>query len=121
LYSLIFSLLCIVINREQHEKYPYNQSSHNRKYTEGLIVEARASFIDFKVVVSLGHGFVSLPVVLDSIPSKEKHLKRPCWLSITLVSHQNYNARTANRHLRAKGERNRIQRRTKVIFGKTMM
>jgi len=71
LYSLIFSPLHSVINREQYEKYPYNQSSHNRKYTECSIVKARASFIDFKVGVLLGHGFVSLLVVLDSVPSKE--------------------------------------------------
>jgi len=38
---------------------------------ECSIVEARASFIDFKVGVSLGHGFISLLVVLDSVPSKE--------------------------------------------------
>ena len=60
-----------IINREQHENYPYNQSSHNRKYTECSIVKMRASFIDFKVGVSLGHGFVLLLVVLDSVPSKE--------------------------------------------------
>jgi len=29
------------------------------------------TFIDFKVGVSLGHGFVSLLVVLDSVPSEE--------------------------------------------------
>ena len=45
LYSLIFRLLHSVINREEHEKYPYNQSSHNRKYTKRSIVKARASFI----------------------------------------------------------------------------
>jgi len=71
LYSLIFSPLRIVINREQYEKYLYNQSSHNRKYTERSIVKARTSFIDFKVGVSLGHGFVLLLVVLDSVLSKE--------------------------------------------------
>jgi len=38
---------------------------------EYSIVKARASFIDFKAGVSLGHGFVSLLVLLDSIPSKE--------------------------------------------------
>jgi len=70
LYSL-FGPLHSTINREQHEKYPYNQFSHNRKYTECLIVKARTSFIDFKVGVLLGHGFVLLLVVLDSIPSKE--------------------------------------------------
>ena len=32
LYSLIFSPLYSVINREQHKKYPYNQSSHNKIY-----------------------------------------------------------------------------------------
>ena len=71
LYSLIFSPLRSVINWEQHEKYPYNQFSHTRKYTEWSIVKARASFIVFKVGVSLGHGFVSLLVVLDSVPRKE--------------------------------------------------
>jgi len=71
LYSLIFSTLHSVINTEQHEKYPYNQSSHDRKYTECSIIKAHASFIDFKVGVSLGHGFISLLVVLDSVPSKE--------------------------------------------------
>ena len=69
LYSLIFSPLRSVINREQHEKHPYNQSSHKRKYTECSIVKVRASFINFKVGVSLSHGFVLLLVVLDSIPS----------------------------------------------------
>ena len=39
LYSLIFSPLRSIVNREQHEKYPYNQSSHNRKYTECSIVK----------------------------------------------------------------------------------
>jgi len=71
LYSLIFRLLRSVINREQHKKYPYNQSSHNRKYMERLIAKACTSFINFKVGVSLGHGFISLIVVLDSISSKE--------------------------------------------------
>ena len=71
LYSLIFSPLCSVINREQHKNYPYNQSSHNRKYTECSIIKVCASFINFKVGVSLGHGFVLLLVVLNSVPSKE--------------------------------------------------
>jgi len=71
LYSLIFSPLCSVKNREQHEKYPYNQSSHNRKYMECLIIKVRASFIDFKVGVLLGHGFILFLVALDSVPSKE--------------------------------------------------
>ena len=76
LHSLIFSPLCSVINREQHEKYPYNQFSHNRKYTECSIVKARASFIDFKVGVSLGHGFVSLLVriITFEAPLLTQHL-----------------------------------------------
>jgi len=77
LYSLIFSPLRSIINREQHKKYPYNQFSHNRQYTECSIVKACTSCINFKVGVSLGHGFVSLLVVLDSIPSKEKCFEAP--------------------------------------------
>jgi len=38
---------------------------------EYSIVEARTSFINFKVGVLLGHGFVLLLAVLDSVPSKE--------------------------------------------------
>jgi len=38
---------------------------------ESSIAKAHTSFIDFKVGVSLGHGFVLLLVVLDSLPSKE--------------------------------------------------
>jgi len=102
----------------QHEKYPYNQSSHNRKYKECLIVKAHTSFIDFKVGVSLGHGFISLLVVLNSVP---KVWSAPAGSALTLILHRSHNARTANRHLHAKGERNGLQRRTKVIFGKTMM
>jgi len=65
-----FSAHYVVLNREQHEKYPYNQSSHNKKYMKCLIFKACASFIDFKVGMLLSHGFVSLVVVLDSLPSK---------------------------------------------------
>ena len=37
------------------------------------------------------------------------------------VLHQIHNACTANRYLRGKGERDTVQRRTKVSFGRTMM
>jgi len=70
-YSLIFSPLRSVINSEQHEKYPYNQSSHSRKYTVYSIVKVHTSFIDFKVGVSLGNGFVLLLIALDSVLSEE--------------------------------------------------
>jgi len=47
------------MNREQPEKYLYDQSSHYGKY--GI---ANASFVDLKVGVALNHGvslcFVSL-------------------------------------------------------------
>ena len=45
----------------------------------------------------------------------------PAGSALTLVSHRSHNARTANCHIRAKGERNGVQRKTKVIFGKTMI
>jgi len=40
---------------------------------------------------------------------------------LTLVSRQSYNTHTAYRHLRAKEEKNGVQRRTKVSFGRIMM
>ena len=49
--------------------------------------------------VLLGHGFVSLLVLLDSAPAGS---------APTLVLHQSHYAHTANRHLRAKGERHDV-------------
>jgi len=34
---------------------------------------------------------------------------------------ESHNTRTANHHLRCKGERNGVKNRTKVSFGRTMM
>ena len=51
-FSLIFSPLCSVINREQHEKYLYNQSSHYGKYRM-FVIKVHASFINLKWVCRL--------------------------------------------------------------------
>ena len=40
----------------------------------------------------------------------------PSGYVLNKISHQSHNARIANRHLRGKGERNKVQRRTIVIF-----
>jgi len=45
----------------------------------------------------------------------------PASSALTLVSHRSHNVRTTNRHPCSKGERNGVQRRTKVSFGRTMM
>jgi len=91
---------------------------------ECSIVKAHTSFIDFKMDMLLGHGFVSLLVVRicwTAFQAKNSVWSAPAGSALTLVSHWRHNARTANRHLCAKGERNGAQRRTKVIFGKTIM
>ena len=77
LYSLIFSQLRSVINREQHESIPTITPTITENIWNARLLN-RASFINFKVGVSLSHGFVSILVVLDSVPN---NLKRPCWLS----------------------------------------
>ena len=60
------------------QKYPYNQSSHNRKYTECSIVKAHASFINFKV----GWSWLRFASSCTGQCSKQRMtLKRPCWLS----------------------------------------
>ena len=120
IHSFISSPLCSVINREQHEKYPYNQFSHNRKYTQSSIVQTRALFIDFKVGVSFGYGFISLLVVRicwTAFQARNNVWSAPAGSALTLVSHRSPNARTENRHLCAKGERNGVQK----TFDKTMM
>ena len=48
-YSLIFSLLNSIINREQHENHLYNQSNHY----ECLMVNVHTPVIDIKVGMSL--------------------------------------------------------------------
>ena len=85
---------------------------------ECLIVQVHASFIDFKVGVSLGHGFVLWCTVFKA---KNNVWSDPAGSALTLVSHWSHNVRTTNYHLRTNGERNGVQRRTKAIFGKTMM
>jgi len=49
------------------------------------------------------------------------NIKRNGCSALTIVSHQSHKVHTANRHLCAKGERNGVQRRTMVSFGRTMM
>ena len=121
LYSLIFSPLRSVVNGKQHEKYPYNQSSHNRKYTECSIVRAHASF---KVGMLLGHGSVSLLdvwIYWTAFQAKNNVWSAPACSALTLVSHRSH-TQIFTFTLRKKGmEYKGIQRRTKVIFGKTMM
>ena len=92
------------------------------------IVKVHTSLIDLKVGVSLDHGVLLRFILLLAV--------RTCWAtfqaknnlrsalansSLTLVSHRSHNTRTANRHLRAKGERNGVQRRTNISFGRAMM
>jgi len=80
--------------------------------------------LDFKVNASLDHGFVSLEVFRTwwtAFQAKNNVRSAPANSALTVVSNQSQGAHTANRHLRAKGERNGLQKRTKIIFDKTMM
>ena len=54
-----------------------------------------------------------------TIQEKNSVRSAPANTALTKISDQNHNARTTNRDLRSKGERNEAQRRTK--FGRTMM
>jgi len=94
---------------------------------ECSIVEA-PSFSDLKVGTSLDHGvllcFVSLLAVWTcwaTLQAKNNVRSTPSRSSLTLVSHRSHYACTTNRHLHAKGERNGVNRRTKVSFVRTMM
>ena len=116
-YSLIFSPLHSVINREQHEKYLYNQSSHSGKY--GMFDRWSACLIyQFRVGVSgVLLCFISLLVIRTcwtAFQAKNNVRSTPAGFALTLVWHQSHKAHTTNRHLRTKGERNGVQRRTKV-------
>ena len=48
-------------------------------------------------------------------------ISAPASAALSEVSHQSHNTCTANRHLRGSVERNGVQRRTKISFGRTMM
>ena len=82
-----------------------------------LIVKVHTSFIDLKVGVSLDHGvlvcFVSLPALQTCwamFQAKNNVESAPASSVLTVASHRSHNVRTANCHLRAKGERNAVQR-----------
>ena len=61
--------------------------------------------------------------MLGNVPNTCKNNIRsaPAFSSLAVVSHRTHNVCTADRNLRGKGERNGVQRRIKVSFGRTMM
>ena len=108
-YSLIFSPLHSIINREQHKKYLYNQSSHSGKY--GMFDRWSACLIyQFRVGVSgVLLCFISLLVIRTcwtAFQAKNNVRSAPAGFALTLVWHQSHKAHTTNRHLCTKGERN---------------
>ena len=126
-YLLIFTPSRSIINGEQHESISTINPAIT-KNTECLIVKVCASFTNLKVGVSLDYGvllcFISLLAVWKCWATfQAQNIVRSTLASsvLTLISHQCHNMRIANRHLHAKGERNGVQGRTKVSFGRTMM
>jgi len=118
-YSLIFSPLRSIINREQYKKYLFINPAITEN-EECSIVKACLIY-RFKVGVLLDHGFVSLLAVRTCWTAFQAKNNTRSGSALTLVSHRSHKVRIANRHLCAKGERNRVQKRTKAIFGRTMM
>ena len=97
--------------------------------TECTIVEVCAPIIDKKSGLStaLAGCIIMLRFASSSsniwltFQAKSNVRTAPACTALTYVSHQSHNMRTANCHLRSKGERNGVQRRTKVSFGRTIM
>jgi len=97
--------------------------------TDGMIVKARAPVIDINVgvLVALTRCIITLCFASRSsnvwLPFQAKNnvTSAPVSTGLTKVSHRSHYTCTANRHLCGKGERNGIQRRTKVSFGRTMI
>ena len=80
-------ILCSIINRTARKVSLQSilQSSHNRTYTECSIIKAHTSlinfykffFFDFKVGVSLGHGFF-FASGCSNMRSKQRTFEVPC-------------------------------------------
>ena len=105
------------------ENSPYNQSSHYRKY--GIFDRWSARLILHlkypRCLTMASFRFKFFEHGGQCSKQKKNVGSIPAGSALTVVPHWSQKARTANCHLRAKGERNGLQRRTKVIFGKTMM
>ena len=95
------------------------------KNTDGTIVKACAPYKSGCValtvcIITLRFASRSSNVWLP-FQAKNNVTSTPASTALTKVSHRSHYVRTANRHVRGKRERNGIQRRTKVSFGRTMM
>jgi len=95
--------------------------------TECMIVKVHAPVIDVKWVCHLNTVYHYASFTSRSLnfwlPFQGKNNVRstPACTTLSYVSHQSQNEHTANCHLHSKGERNGVQRRTKVSFGRTMI
>ena len=121
LYSLIFSPLWM----ENSTKSFTTINPAITKNTECSIVSLNYWF---KVGVSFDHGallrFASLLAVRTCwtmFQAKNNVKSTPACSALSLVYYQSHKACTANRYLHTKGERNGVQRKTKIIFSRTMM
>jgi len=104
----------------------YDQFGHYGKYGMDDRQSAHPSYWYKSECIALTWCIITLCFTSSSLkiwlPFQAKNnVRRPTCTALTKVSHQSHNVHTANRHLRSKGERNGVQRRTKVSFGRTMM
>ena len=92
LYSLIFFLLHSVINREQHEKYLYNQSSHYTRYRllivkACLIYQFKSGHVVWSWCITMLHFVSSCSNMLAAFQAKNNIRSTFASSSPTLVSH----------------------------------
>jgi len=126
-HSLTFSSLRSPINREQHEKHLYNQSSHywkcevhNRQSTHPNYWYKSGCVALTWCIITFHFAFSSLNVWLI-FQAKNNVRSTPACTALIQVLHWSHNARTLTHHLHGSGERNGVQRRIKVSFGRTMV
>jgi len=118
----IFSPLCSVINREQHEKHLCNQTSHYGKYGMHDCQSTHPSYWYKSGCVTLAWCISTLCFASSSsniwLPFQAKNNVRsaPCLQCIYVSLTPSHNARTTNRHLHGKGERNGVQRKQSKLW-----
>ena len=96
--------------------------------TECSIVKACVSFINFQSGRVTWSWCITMLSFVSScsncwlmFQAKNNVKSAPASSWLTLVLRRSHNVHTANHHLCSKGERNEVQMRTKLSFGRTMM
>ena len=108
-YSLIFNPLHSIINREQHGKHLYKQSSHYRKYIRNVQLSKHVPPLSIRCVAWY-HYMLHFQLLRTAFQAKNNIRSTTASIAPTQVSYWSHNTCTANHHLHDSVERDGEQR-----------